>query len=82
MCVAYENMAEMTSVIYTVYRVGTVVGASMAGAIWTQILYRYEIRSFRLGLYLFMQPYDFVEKCGWETKVRMPFKSTRKCRKF
>lgn len=46
-CITHENMASMTSVIYTVYRVGDVVGdavgdavgAAVASAIWTQTLY-------------------------------------------
>lgn len=72
-CVTHENMAKMTSVIYTVYRVGAVVGATVAGAIWTQTLYRdlnKKLGDSDLALSVYSQPYEFAEKHGWETKER------------
>lgn len=79
-CVTHENMAKMTSVIYTVYRVGGAVGAAVAGAIWTQTLYG-DLNK-KLGdsdwLSLFISNHTSLQKStvGKPKKGRLPFKFT------
>ena len=65
-------MAVITSGIYTLYRIGSAVGASVAGAIWSQTLLK------RLEKYLdsttavsvYGSPYVFAQNYAWGTPER------------
>ncbi|KAI5963441.1 ARN1, partial [Candida margitis] len=71
-CVNHEHMAVITSAVYTLYRIGSAVGASVAGAIWSQTLLK------RLEKYLdattavsvYGSPYVFAETYAWNTSQR------------
>lgn len=71
-CVNHEHMASAIALVYTLYRVGAAVGSSIAGAMWTQLLYK------RLMLYLpatlaefaYSSPYEFVAKYPKGTSER------------
>ena len=71
-CVNHEHMAVITSGIYTLYRIGSAVGASVAGAIWSQTLLK------RLEKYLdsttavsvYGSPYVFAQNYAWGTPER------------
>ncbi|KAG5419072.1 ARN1 [Candida metapsilosis] len=71
-CVNHEHMAVITSAIYTLYRIGYAVGASVAGAIWSQTLIK------KLNKYLdattatsvYSSPYVFAQNYTWGTPER------------
>ena len=71
-CVNHEHMAVITSAIYTLYRIGYAVGSSVAGAIWSQTLFK------KLNKYLdtatatsvYTSPYVFADTYAWGTPQR------------
>lgn len=71
-CVSHEHMAVVTSALYTLYRVGYAVGASVAGAIWSQTLFKKlsEHLPTDLATSVYSDPYTFASTYAWGTDER------------
>ncbi len=71
-CVGHEYTAIVTSLNYTVYRVGAAVGSAIAGAIWSQLLPK-KIQKY-LGSDLeasaYGAPFEFILTYTWDTPER------------
>lgn len=70
---SHENMASVTALNYTVYRIGGAVGVAVSGAIWTQTLYNDLLKRLgdaTLAMSAYSAPYSFVLTYGWDTPVR------------
>ncbi|QLG74404.1 hypothetical protein HG535_0G02870 [Zygotorulaspora mrakii] len=70
---SHEHMATVTSLNYTLYRIGSAVGAAVSGAIWTQRLYKELLRNIgdaTLAANAYAQPYTFIVSYPWGTPVR------------
>lgn len=73
---SHERMAVMTALYYTVAKIGTAVGASVSGAIWTQTMYKEIFKRMgnpSLAMYAYSQPYDFIAQYGWGSAERKKF---------
>lgn len=69
----HENMATVTALNYTLYRIGSAVGAAVSGAIWTQKLYGEILKGLgdvTLATEAYSSPYTFVDTYTWETPER------------
>lgn len=69
----HSRMAVITAVYYTVAKVGSAVGASVSGAIWTQTVYREiskRIEDPEMAMLAYSQPYDFIAQYTWGTPER------------
>lgn len=72
-CVSHEHMAIAVSFIYTLYRIGASFGSAIAGAIWTQTLFKEIVKhgvSLSTATFAYQQPYQFVAQNPWGTKTR------------
>lgn len=71
--VPHDYLASVTSFSYVLYRVGSAVGLSVGGAIWTQLLYPSLAKhlSANDASLAFAQPYDFIKKYTWGTTERL-----------
>ncbi|SCV02518.1 LAMI_0H00100g1_1 [Lachancea mirantina] len=70
---SHENMATVTALNYTLYRIGSAVGAAVSGAIWTQTLYKQLLKQLgnkTLATLAYTQPYDFIADYLWNTPER------------
>lgn len=66
-------MARVTSLVWTVYRVGAAVGMSIVGAIWSQTLFNRlykKIDDESLVISEYSTPYDLVTEYPWNNPVR------------
>lgn len=71
--VSHENMATVTAINYTFYRIGSAVGAAVSGAVWTQALYRNlvdTIGNTTIAQLAYEQPYVFIADYPWGTPYR------------
>lgn len=72
-CVSHEHMAVMTSLAYTIYRIGSAVGSAVSGAIWTQKLYKKILEHMsdtELATSAYQEPLTFIVTYTWETPER------------
>ncbi|CAB4252987.1 similar to Saccharomyces cerevisiae YHL040C ARN1 Transporter, member of the ARN family of transporters that specifically recognize siderophore-iron chelates [Maudiozyma barnettii] len=69
----HENMATVTALNYTLYRIGSAVGAAVSGAIWTQKLYGRILKEMgdeTLAKAAYSSPYTFIVTYTWGTPER------------
>lgn len=69
----HENMATVTALNYTLYRIGSAVGAAVSGAIWTQKLYGQILKKMgdeTLAKAAYSSPYTFITTYTWGTPER------------
>lgn len=72
--VSHENLATVTALNYTLYRIGSAVGAAVSGAIWTQTLYKQILKRMgdvTLATAAYTSPYTFIETYTWGTPQRV-----------
>ncbi|EGW32872.1 iron-siderophore transporter [Spathaspora passalidarum NRRL Y-27907] len=72
-CTTHEHMAVIISLGLTVYRIGSAVGASIAGAVWSQRLYSAILEktgNSTLAQSVYTDPYTFIATYTWETVER------------
>ncbi|RLV92973.1 Siderophore iron transporter ARN1 [Spathaspora sp. JA1] len=72
-CTTHEHMAVIISLGLTVYRIGSAVGASIAGAVWSQKLYSSILAktgNSTLAQSVYADPYTFIATYTWETVER------------
>ena len=72
-CVSHEHMAVISSALYTTYRIGYAVGSSVAGAIWSQMLYSRLVKYLgdsTLATSVYTDPYTFIAQYVWGTPER------------
>lgn len=70
---SHEHMATVTALNYTLYRIGSAVGAAVSGAIWTQTLYKQLLKRMgdaTLATAAYSSPYVFIEEYAWGTPIR------------
>ncbi|SCV99665.1 LAFE_0A08196g1_1 [Lachancea fermentati] len=70
---SHENMATVTALNYTLYRIGSAVGSSVSGAIWTQTLYKQILKHMgdaTLAAAAYEEPYTFIVTYTWGTPQR------------
>ncbi|ODV95723.1 hypothetical protein PACTADRAFT_3406 [Pachysolen tannophilus NRRL Y-2460] len=70
---SHENMANVSSLCYTTYRIGAAVGSAVSGAIWTQTLYKKILEYMgdaTLAASAYASPYDFILIYTWGTPER------------
>ncbi|GAV50883.1 hypothetical protein ZYGR_0AD00660 [Zygosaccharomyces rouxii] len=70
---SHENMATVTSLNYTLYRIGSAVGIAVSGCIWTQNLYHEifkRVKDAKIASYAYEQPYNFIAEYTWGTPIR------------
>lgn len=70
---SHENMASVTALSYTMYRIGAAVGSAVSGAIWTQLLYNKLVQT--LGDVseaetIYGSPLVWIESNAWGTPAR------------
>ncbi|CCE65363.1 hypothetical protein TPHA_0K02330 [Tetrapisispora phaffii CBS 4417] len=68
--VSHENMATVTAANYTLYRIGSAIGAAVSGAIWTQTLYKQlykHLQDIALATAAYSSPYTFTTNYAWGT---------------
>ncbi|CDH08431.1 probable Siderophore iron transporter ARN1 [Zygosaccharomyces bailii ISA1307] len=71
--VSHENMATVTALNYTLYRIGSAVGSAVSGSVWTQTLYRDLLKRIsdpKIAALAYESPYDFVAAYAWGTPYR------------
>ncbi|KAG7666429.1 ARN1 [[Candida] subhashii] len=72
-CTTHEHMAVIISLGLTVYRIGSAVGASIAGAVWSQKLYEKILQhtgNSTLATSVYGDPYTFIASYAWDTPER------------
>ncbi|ODV72603.1 MFS general substrate transporter, partial [Cyberlindnera jadinii NRRL Y-1542] len=70
---SHENLATVAALAYTMYRIGSAVGNSVSGAVWTQILPDRLARNLgnaTLAAEVYADPYTFAANNAWETPQR------------
>ncbi|KAH3672405.1 hypothetical protein WICMUC_004241 [Wickerhamomyces mucosus] len=70
---SHEHLATVTALCYTVYRIGSAVGNSVSGAIWTQVLpgrLTKNISNTTAADYAYASPYSFIIDYAWGTPER------------
>lgn len=70
---SHENMATVTALNYTLYRIGSAIGAAVSGAIWTQTLYKQLLKGLKdvkLATDAYSSPYVFITNYAWGTPER------------
>ncbi|GAV55676.1 hypothetical protein ZYGR_0AY00680 [Zygosaccharomyces rouxii] len=70
---SHENMATVTSLNYTLYRIGSAVGTAVSGCVWTQTLYHEilkRVKDEKLASYAYEKPYNFIVDYAWGTPIR------------
>lgn len=70
---SHDNMATVTALNYTLYRIGSAIGAAVSGAIWTQTLYKQLVKRMgdsTLAASAYASPYAFIADYPWGTPVR------------
>ncbi|KAH3686597.1 hypothetical protein WICPIJ_002441 [Wickerhamomyces pijperi] len=70
---SHEHLATVTALCYVLYRVGSAVGNSVSGAIWTQILPTQLIKHMgneTLAAEAYASPYTFILTHTWGTPIR------------
>lgn len=73
-CVRHENMAVITAVYLSSFNVGSAVGATISGAVWTQLLYNMlleELGDVEMATEAYSSPLTFIVEHPWGTTVRM-----------
>ncbi|CCF59937.1 hypothetical protein KAFR_0I01560 [Kazachstania africana CBS 2517] len=71
--VSHEQMATVSALNYTFYRIGSAVGAAVSGAIWTQKLYKKLLSLMgdaTLATAAYGSPYTFIVTYTWGTPER------------
>ena len=71
-------MAVISSALYTTYRIGYAVGSSVAGAIWSQMLYSRLVKYLgdsTLATSVYTDPYTFIAQYVWGTPERAAVKA-------
>ncbi|CUS20862.1 LAQU0S01e16292g1_1 [Lachancea quebecensis] len=70
---SHENLATVTALNYTLYRIGGAVGAAVSGAIWTQTLYKQLLKRLgdaELATLAYGSPFEFILTYTWGTPQR------------
>ncbi|SCU87826.1 LANO_0D00188g1_1 [Lachancea nothofagi CBS 11611] len=70
---SHENMATVTALNYTSYRIGGAVGTAVSGAIWTQTLYKEllnQLNDATLATAAYASPFTFILEYTWGTPQR------------
>ncbi|QEU58677.1 hypothetical protein KDRO_A06980 [Kluyveromyces lactis] len=71
---SHENMATVTALSYTMYRIGSAVGSAVSGAIWTQLLYKQLLQHLdgdaTLAASFYGSPLTYIAQYPWGTPVR------------
>lgn len=70
---SHENMATVTAMLLTIFRIGGAVGASVSGAIWTNLLYPKLLQNLgdvELASAAYTAPLTFIVSHPWNTEVR------------
>lgn len=70
---SHENLANVSALSSTIFRIGGAVGAAVSGAIWTQTLYPKLLKALGdadMAEAAFNSPLDFITDYDWGTPVR------------
>lgn len=70
---SHENMATVTALSYTIFRIGGAVASSVSGAIWTQLLYPKLLEYMgdaELAAAAYASPLTFYLEYPWGTPIR------------
>lgn len=71
---SHEHMATVTALSYTMYRIGSAVGSSVSGAIWTQLLYKQLLKHLggdaELAAKFYGAPLTYVALYPWDSPIR------------
>nr|QFR37051.1 MFS transporter [Cyberlindnera americana] len=71
--VTHEHMATVTALSYTMFRIGSAIGNSVSGAIWTQLLparLEQDLGNATLAASVYSSPYVFVTEYAWGSAER------------
>ncbi|CDO92670.1 unnamed protein product [Kluyveromyces dobzhanskii CBS 2104] len=69
----HENMASVTAMLLTIFRIGGAVGASVSGAVWTNLLYPKLLENFgdaELAISAYGSPLTFIVSHPWNSPIR------------
>ena len=72
-CTSHKNMAVATAAYLSLYNVGSALGASISGAVWTQTLYKRLLQYMgdeALATRAYGSPFEFIVDYPWGTPVR------------
>ncbi|KAK6457296.1 iron-siderophore transporter [Scheffersomyces xylosifermentans] len=72
-CTTHEHMAVIISLGLTVYRIGSATGSAIAGAVWTQSLYKKLLEKLddpTQALAVYQDPYTWILTYTWGTPER------------
>ncbi|CAL9728527.1 hypothetical protein MOUN0_D06216 [Monosporozyma unispora] len=67
---SHENMATVTALNYTLYRISSAVCSAVSGATWTQTLYKQLLKGLKdvkLATNAYASPYVFITDYEWGT---------------
>ncbi|SCU86963.1 LANO_0C09692g1_1 [Lachancea nothofagi CBS 11611] len=70
---SHDNMATVTALNYTLYRIGLATGAAVSGAIWTQTLYKAlvtRLKDVNMATAAYSAPFEFILEYTWGTSER------------
>lgn len=70
---SHENLAIVAAFSYTMYRIGSAVGNSVSGAVWTQLLpdrLARNLGNVTLAAEVYANPYKFAANYDWATPER------------
>lgn len=70
---SHDNMAMVTALNYTTYRIGLSTGSAISGAIWTQTLYKELFKRLgdaTLAVSAYSDPFKFITTYTWGTPER------------
>lgn len=76
-CTDHEYMAAITGVYMATFKIGSAIGDSVSGAMWTQQMYPTIVRHMKeldvdtkLAKLAYKKPYNFIKQWKWETLPR------------
>ncbi|CUS24966.1 LAQU0S22e01200g1_1 [Lachancea quebecensis] len=70
---SHDNMATVTALNYTLYRIGLATGAAVSGAIWSQTLYKAllsRLQNVEQATAAYSMPFEFILSYTWGTPER------------
>lgn len=70
---SHENMATVTALNYTLYRIGSAVGSAVSGAIWTQLLFNKLVETtgdIDIATKVYGSPLTYMAEFQWGTPMR------------
>lgn len=72
-CTSHKNMASVTALYLSSYNIGAAMGASISGAVWTQLLYKNLVKHIgdaTLATTAYGSPFTFILSYPWGTPER------------